>query len=199
MLEGVTHIILEDVAEQALAEMNAPPPVSDSAAAGGIVSGDAKSAAIFTRQSLSQDEWGAYEQGAYYKRLEQQQQQLAQPQPPSRVAVVAADGGSLVMRDCRSCGEQTRFSSKIAWDGARCAVCKVATMCWCMGDVKRDFCVCGHEGEHSGGRGGAGRRGAARTVYRCRRCGGGKKGHVCLAAGYGREPDHVSRYAPGLG
>jgi hypothetical protein len=82
--QGVARMVLEDVAEQALAEMNAPPPVSDSAVVGGIVSGDAltKSAAIFTRQSLSQDEWGAY-----YRRLEQQQQQLAQPQPPSRVAV----------------------------------------------------------------------------------------------------------------
>jgi hypothetical protein len=66
MLEGVARMVLEDVPEQALAAMNAPPPVSDSAAAGGIVSGDAKAAAIFTRQSLSQDEWGAYEWGAYY-------------------------------------------------------------------------------------------------------------------------------------
>ena len=81
MLEGVTRMVLEDVADQALAEMHAPPPVSDSAAAGGIVSGDAKSAA----KSDPQYDWGAY-----YRRLEQQQQQLAQPQPSSRVAVVAA-------------------------------------------------------------------------------------------------------------
>jgi hypothetical protein len=49
ILEGVTRMVLEDVAEQALAEMSAPPPVSDSAAAGGIVAlaGDAKSAALF--------------------------------------------------------------------------------------------------------------------------------------------------------
>ena len=193
MLEGVTRVVLEDVADQALAEMRAPPPVSDSAAAGGIVSGDAKSAA----ESDPQYDWGAY-----YGRLEQQQQQLAQPQPSSRVAVVAADGASLVMRDCRSCGEQTRVSSKIAWDGAQCAACKVTTMCWCFGDGKRDFCACEREGEHcggrggarggarggwrdggrGGGRGGAGRRGAARTTYRCRRCGEPKKGHVCLAA-----------------
>ena len=47
--QGVARMVLEDVAEQALAEMSAPPPVSDSAAAGGIVAlaGDAKSAALF--------------------------------------------------------------------------------------------------------------------------------------------------------